>query len=199
MGEALDCESVEALRVTKVEDEGRQSIYKRRKIVLYKSITTWITHYHHQNTARTQHKHSTPPFTMRAPSQDSQSILPRHSAKSISIAPTSTLHITLNLSILATPHQIIHTPVLLPSGVVSISPPYHSCSFPPQLTKREFIPHRPIFSPPASSLISSGEEKRCRHAALTAHLSAEMREDGGSCEGVGKECKRGRGGYNGPC
>ena len=86
-----------------------------------------------------------------------------------------------------------HRPVLLPSGVVSTSPPYA----PLANAKPEFVPHRPMFLP-ATAPQTPGvkdKEKGHRHAALIAHLSAELREDGGSWENVVRECRRGRGGY----
>jgi hypothetical protein len=110
------------------------------------------------------------------------------------IDSSSTLRISLTISTLpCTIPQ--HRPILLRSGVVSTSPPY-----PPLAnTKPEFVPHRPTFLPAAApnapSVKDVDKEKGQQHAALIAHLMAELREDGGSWENMVRECKRGRGGY----
>ena len=108
------------------------------------------------------------------------------------IDSSSTLRISLTISTSpCTDPQ--HRPILLPSGVVSTSPPYH----PSVNVKSDFVPHRPTFLPGAAPNAPSvkDKEKGHRHAALIAHLRAELREDGGSWEDVVRECRRGRGGY----
>lgn len=110
----------------------------------------------------------------------------------INIESSSTLRISLTIS--TSPCTIPqHRPIVLPSGVVSTSPPY------PRMTnsKPEFVPHRPTFLLAAAphALSVEDKEKGHRHVALIAHLSAELREDSGSLEDVMRECRRGRGGY----
>lgn len=116
---------------------------------------------------------------------------PGFNINNINIDPSSTLRISLTIS--TSPCTIPqHRPILLPSGVVSTSPPY-----PPLSNVRpEFLPHRPTFLPAATPHAPSVKDKeKGRHAALIAHLCAELREEGGSWEDVVRECRRGRGGY----
>jgi hypothetical protein len=128
---------------------------------------------------------------MRASNQELVAA-PASNKNNINIDSSSTLRISLTIS--TSPCTIPqHKPILLPSGVVSTSPPY-----PPLINaKPEFEPHRPIFLAAAALHAPSVEnrEKGHRHAALIAHLSAELREDGGSWEDMVRECRRGRGGY----
>ena len=117
--------------------------------------------------------------------------VPASNINNINIDPSSTLRISLTIS--TSPCTIPqHRPILLPSGVVSTSPPY-----PPLSNVRpEFLPHRPTFLPAATPHAPSVKDKeKGRHAALIAHLCAELREEGGSWEDVVRECRRGRGGY----
>ncbi|KAJ4399182.1 hypothetical protein N0V91_009639 [Didymella pomorum] len=112
-------------------------------------------------------------------------------ANAIEISSSSTLRITLAFSTNTIPYK----PIVLPNGTISTSPPYHSTASQPA-----FIPYRPTFEPPSTTQAArSGSKGRQRHAALFAHLSAELREDGGSWEDVVRECRMGRGGYNAPC
>ena len=105
------------------------------------------------------------------------------------ISTSSMLRITLTLS---APLTIQHKPIILPNGMISTSPPYlHPLSTVPQ--QPEFIPYRPTFETPPTI----GKDTR-RHAALIAHLNAELREGRRSFENVARECRRGRGGYQGP-
>lgn len=105
----------------------------------------------------------------------------------ISISPTSTLHIALAFSSnLPSPapypptQRAKHHPVLLSSGVISTSPPYRSSA-----RKPELIPYQLTFSVPVALAA-----RESRHAALIAHLNAEVREEGGSWEGGGREWRR---------
>ncbi|OSS54708.1 hypothetical protein B5807_00735 [Epicoccum nigrum] len=117
---------------------------------------------------------------------------PATNNNNINIDSLSTLRISLTIT--TSPCTIPqHRPILLPSGVVSTSPPYPR-------TKNavpEFVPHRPTFLSAAALHASSVNDKGKghRHAALIAHLRAELREDGGAFEDVVKDCRRGRGGY----
>lgn len=147
-----------------------------------------------------------------------------HDSNNITISTTATLHITLAISpplAASEPSRApCHTPILLSSGVVSTSPPYRTST----TIQPVFIPHRPTFVHPRSSedteregcawskdritdgkskngvrkedVRAEGKEGR-RHAALLAHLRADLREDGGSWEDVGRESRMGRGGYQG--
>ncbi|KAF3042575.1 hypothetical protein E8E11_000775 [Didymella keratinophila] len=123
---------------------------------------------------------------------------PRHShpqptpdANAINIFSSSSLHITLAFSTAIT---IQRKPVFLPNGTLSTFPPYHIGS-----SQQIFVPHRPTFEPPSTTqAFRSGNRDRPRYAALIAHLSAELREDGGSRKDVVRGCRMGRGGYNAP-
>ncbi|KAF3011132.1 hypothetical protein E8E13_011432 [Curvularia kusanoi] len=129
---------------------------------------------------------------MRASETESLAVPASNAKNNIDIDPSATLRISLTIS--TSPRTIPrHIPILLSSGVISISPLYLTQA----PSKPEFIPHRPTFPSAASSHapISKDKAKRHRHAALIAHLSAELREDGGSWEDVVRECKKGRGGY----
>lgn len=146
---------------------------------------------------------------MRVPTNQSPSA-PRanNDNNNISISSTASLHITLTVPPLPTArhhrHSLRHTPVLLPSGVISTSPPYRASSS----AQPAFVPHRPTFPQPRLSedtrrtedaeSARSEDKERWRHAALTAHLSAELREDSGQWMDMAKECRAGRGGYQGP-
>jgi hypothetical protein len=127
---------------------------------------------------------------MRAPSGSPHCNTRSSLIKIVSISPSSTLHINLTIS---SPQSL---PVLLSSGIISLSPPYRL----PVHTA--FVPHRPNFSPPCSHAINTTEQTgrvgANRDAALIAHMNAELREDEGSWEYVRNECKKGRDGYNGP-
>ncbi|KAJ4984397.1 hypothetical protein SVAN01_10104 [Stagonosporopsis vannaccii] len=122
---------------------------------------------------------------MRAPATQSVSVPTANN--DISISPTATLHITLAMSPLPSAQRHMHnpryTPILLPNGVVSTSPSYRAST----TAQLMFIPHHPTFLQPRSSEDARKEvgvriedKERVRHAALIAHLSAELREDGGS-------------------
>ena len=146
------------------------------------------THLHNQRpTDRALLPPHSKPITMRVPIQHCKP----NNSNDINIASTSTLHIHLTISSTTSPlaisHRAKHTPILLLTGVVSTSPPYLAAEHP------EFVPHRPTFLPTTGIALS--EKSQRRHAALTAHLSAELREDG-AWERVGRECLKGRGGYN---
>ena len=117
------------------------------------------------------------------------------------VVPAATLHITIRISsfssspsspsipALASTISQRHTPALLPSGVISVSPPFHSSSGQPK-----FIPHRPTFCVPSTSRVNQEQENKGRHAALIAHLNADLREER-AWERVERKCMRGRGGY----
>lgn len=146
---------------------------------------------------------------MRAPAKGSASDA-RATDNSISISSTASLHITLAVSPLPTPrhhrHKPRHTPIILPSGVISTSPPYRTSTS----GQPVFVPHRPTFSQPRLSedtrkiedarteegTRTEGKEKRI-HAALIAHLKAELREDSGPWVDMMNECTVGRDGYQG--
>ncbi len=133
---------------------------------------------------------------MRAPANPS--CTPQNNNKT-SISQTTTLHVELRLT-LSTCITPRHKPIQLPNGVIATKPLYHTCTAQP-----EFVPHRPAFEAPRSSrdarveegtgTVGEKEKKEKqwgRHAALVAHLSVELREDGGSWGRVVRACERGR-------
>jgi len=121
---------------------------------------------------------------MRVPACPPSSRLPTSDANAINISPSSSLRITVAFS----PSQ--HKPIVLPNGTISTSPPY--CS---HTSQQVFVPHRPTFEPLSTVQASrSGSKDRQWHAALIAHLIAELREDGGSWKDVVWECRMGRSG-----
>ncbi|KAF9701528.1 hypothetical protein EKO04_000992 [Ascochyta lentis] len=112
------------------------------------------------------------------------------------ISPTSSLYITITTTTYESLTISISSrvPTIPHNGMTSISPSYCSTGHLP-----EFIPFRPHFLLPRT--LQCKEEKTgkaYRHAALMAHLNAELREDGGPWENVERESKTGRGGYNVP-
>jgi hypothetical protein len=116
---------------------------------------------------------------------------PTSDASAINISSSSSLSITLAFS---NAPIIQHKPVVLPNGIISTSPPYHSGASQPT-----FVPYRPTFEPPSiTQALRSGSKDRQRHAALIEHSSAELRENRGRWGDVARECRKGRGGYNAP-